>query len=215
MQYNIKNFMGATFSSLPKGADALLLGHLAQGSDEDIVYIASDGVELANMASLVEYMYPKLKVLRFPAWDTVPYDRVSPSSSIISQRIDCLSELALNPNSKSKRVIITSVGAVLQKLPPSKIFLNSIREVSVGNKLIFDDFLHYVSINGYNRVAQVYEPGEWRIAEFLPFGEQAGVKGFAVSFCQPSVYRMFRLVRLDDEDSLLVPSAASPSELLE
>lgn len=163
MQYNIKNFMGATFSSLPKGADALLLGQFATDSATDIIYIAADGVELANMASLVEYMYPALKVLRFPAWDTVPYDRVSPNPGIVSQRIDCLSELALHPTSKSKRVIITSVGAVLQKLPPNKIFLNSTREVSVGNKLNFDDFLHYVSVNGYNRVAQVYEPGEYAV----------------------------------------------------
>lgn len=163
MQYNIKNFMGTTFSSLPKGADALLLGKFALGSEDDIIYIAADGGELANVASLVEYMYPTLKVWRFPAWDTVPYDRVSPNSSIISQRIDCLSEFALHPNSKQKRIIITSVGAVLQKLPPSKIFLNSTREVSVGSKLNFDDFLHYVSVNGYNRVAQVYEPGEYAV----------------------------------------------------
>ena len=163
MKYDIAEYKNKTLSGVPKGYDAFLAGLFALNSHTDILYIAADGVELANMAGLLEYMYPELKVLRFPAWDTVPYDRSSPNPAIISQRIDCLAELALTPSSKKPRVIVTSVGAVLQKLPPKKVFLNSSREVCVGNKLNFDDFLHYVSVNGYTRVAQVFEPGEYAV----------------------------------------------------
>ena len=163
MKYDIAEYKNKTLSGVPKGYDAFLAGLFALNSHTDILYIAADGVELANMAGLLEYMYPELKVLRFPAWDTVPYDRSSPNPAIISQRIDCLAELALTPSSKKPRVIVTSVGAVLQKLPPKKVFLNSSREVCVGNKLNFDDFLHYISVNGYTRVAQVFEPGEYAV----------------------------------------------------
>ncbi|MBE6468122.1 MAG: transcription-repair coupling factor [Alphaproteobacteria bacterium] len=163
MQHNIVQSKGKTFSSVSKGYDAFLVNGFAQSSSQDIIYIASDGNELVYIASLLEYINPKLKVLRFPAWDTVPYDRVSPNSSIVATRIECLSELALNPNSKTPRVIITSVGAVLQKLPLKKIFLNSSREVLVGSKLNFNDFVHYVAINGYTKVAQVYEQGEYAV----------------------------------------------------
>lgn len=163
MQYNITQHKGKTFSSVSKGYDSFLVSGFAQSSANDIIYIASDGNELASMAALLEYINPKLKVLRFPAWDTVPYDRVSPNPTIVATRIECLSELALNPTSKTPRVIVTSVGAILQKLPPMKIFLNSSREVSVGSVLNFNDFIHYVSINGYTKVAQVYEPGEYAV----------------------------------------------------
>ncbi len=163
MQHNILQCKGKTFSSVSKGYEAFLVNGLAQSSSNDIIYIASDGNELVNVASILEYINPKLKVLRFPAWDTVPYDRVSPNPSIVAARIECLSELALTPNSKSPRVIVTSVGAVLQKLPLKKIFLNSSREVAVGNRLDFNDFVHYVSINGYTKVAQVYEQGEYAV----------------------------------------------------
>ena len=163
MKYDIADYKNKTLSGVPKGYDAFLTGLFALNSHTDILYIAADGVELANMAGLLEYMYPEFKVMRFPAWDTVPYDRSSPNPAIISQRIDCLAELALNPSSKKPRFIVTSVGAVLQKLPPKKIFLNSSREVSVGRRLNFDDFLHYISINGYTRVAQVFEAGEYAV----------------------------------------------------
>ena len=163
MQHNIVQHKGKTFSSVSKGYDAFLVNGFAQSSSRDIIYITTDGVELANMASLLEYINPKLKVLRFPAWDTVPYDRVSPNPSIVASRIECLSELALNSNAKFPRVIVTSVGAVLQKLPLKKIFLNSSREVSVGCRLNFNDFVHYVVVNGYTKVAQVYEQGEYAV----------------------------------------------------
>ena len=163
MQYNITQHKGITFSSVVKGYDAFLTGYFAQNSQTDIIYIATDGIELSNIATILEYLHPELQVLKFPAWDTVPYDRVSPNPSIIAQRINCLSELAQNPISKHPRIVVTSVGAVLQKLPPKKIFINSLREVSVGNRLNFDNFINYAIVNGYSRVSQVFEPGEYAV----------------------------------------------------
>lgn len=163
MQYNIAQYKGATFSSVAKGFGAFLAGNFAQNSSTDILYILEDGTALADAAAEAAYLYPDLQILKFPAWDTVPYDRTSPNPAIVAQRIACLAELASNPTPKKPRLILTSVGAVLQKLPPQKIFLNSMREVSVGNKLNFDDFLHYAAVNGYTRTAQVFEPGEFAV----------------------------------------------------
>ena len=162
MQYDINKLSGYTLSSVAEGFDAFLLNSFAY-QNKDILYIVSDGVELARTADLLQFINPKLQVLRFPAWDTVPYDRVSPNINIVAERINTLSELAANPTPKHSRVVIASVGSVLQKLPPQKIFLNSSRELRVGNVLNFDNFLHYLAINGYVRVEQVFEPGEYAV----------------------------------------------------
>lgn len=118
MPHDIKYLGGYTLSSVPDGYDSFLVGQFALSSPRSIVYIVSDGNALARAAAVMEYMYPQLEILRFPAWDTVPYDRVSPNSAIMSERVETLSKLALNPQPKKPRVIVTSVGAVLQKLPP-------------------------------------------------------------------------------------------------
>lgn len=162
MQYDINKLGSYTISSVPSGFDSFLLNDFTNQS-KDILYIVSDGVELARTADLLQYLNPNLKILRLPAWDTVPYDRVSPNINIIAERVETLSELALNPSPKFPRVTIASIGAVLQKLPPKKVFINSLRELAVGSKLNFNDFVHYVSINGYTHVEQVYEPGEYAI----------------------------------------------------
>lgn len=163
MQYNIDNSAINVYASLPPSGNAYLLGAFALNTPKDIIYIASSGVDLVNTADLIEYMYPQVEVLRFPAWDTVPYDRTSPNAEIIAQRINTLSRLAQFPNHEKPRVIITSLGAAIQKIPPKKVFLNSLKNIKVGDKLSFNDFLHYASINGYTRVAQVFEAGEYAV----------------------------------------------------
>lgn len=174
MQYNLDKYLGKTLASLPKGADISLLGEFLHHNNGDIIYIVPNGVELSNAADLLEYIYPTAQVLRFPAWDTTPYDRSSPNSEVIAQRVATLSELAIHPSSPRSRIIITSAGAVMQKLPPKRIFINALREIKVGDKLEFNDFVHYAAMNGYVRVEQVFEAGEYAlrgdIIDIFPVG---------------------------------------------
>ncbi len=150
-------------SSVAEGYDAFLLGDIYQQNSKDLLYIVSDGVTLETTADLLHTLYPDIEILKLPAWDTVPYDRVSPNIEVTAERVQTLCALAKNPTPKKPRIIIASIGSALQKLPLKKIFLNSIREVKIGSELKFDDFLHYASVNGYVRVEQVMEAGEYAV----------------------------------------------------
>ena len=59
---------------------------------------------------------PKVEVLRFPAWDCLPYDRVSPNPAIVSERIACLARL-LEPSGRP-RIVLSTVNALVQRVPP-------------------------------------------------------------------------------------------------
>lgn len=150
-------------SSVSEGFEPFAVADLWRQSETDILYIASDGVVLEQNADILQALLPQAEILRFPAWDTVPYDRVSPNVNIIARRTDTLGKLAFAPEAKRPRIIAASVGAILQKLPPKRIFLNSMKEIKVGESLNFNDFLHYASVNGYSRVEQVMEPGEYAV----------------------------------------------------
>lgn len=152
-----------TVSAVVEGYDSFLLRNLISKSKNDILYIVSDGVSLEQSYNILINLLPDTKILKFPAWDTVPYDRVSPNVNLMAERVNTLAELASQPNPKHPRIILSSIGAAIQKLPPKKIFLNSMREVAVGNQLNFNEFLHYAVINGYSRVEQVMEAGEYAV----------------------------------------------------
>ncbi|MBE6451515.1 MAG: transcription-repair coupling factor [Alphaproteobacteria bacterium] len=168
------------YSSIPNGFDAFWLNDFVKNNNKTTLYIVSNGIELFQTAELVKYINPNVEVLMFPAWDTVAYDRASPNVNILSQRLETLSKLVLDPNPKQKRIVITSVGAAIQKLPPKKIFLNSNKTIKIGSKFDFNGFLHYCAINGYTKVEQVMEPAEFAlrgdIIDIFPSGASQPIR---------------------------------------
>lgn len=161
MQQDLKDFAGKTITSVCDGYEPLVLEKFFD-KQIPLLYIASDGVSLAQTSAMLRFMFPDIHVVEFPAWDTVPYDRVSPNSAIVAKRIDTLSQIVFYEY-KKPLVVVTSVGAVLQKLPPAKIFKNARKNIKVGEQLDFDNFLHYIVTNGYTRVEQVMEAGEYAV----------------------------------------------------
>ncbi len=150
-----------TLSGAPGGLDALILGRMAEEENRDVVFIARDDAAMARMDTALEFFYPELDRREFPAWDCLPYDRVSPKSDIAGIRVDTLSSLlAAKPIG---RVVLTSVSAVLQKVPPRSVLQNASLAVEVGQKLAPDELKGFLVKNGYVRTDMVVEPGEFAV----------------------------------------------------
>ena len=65
-------------SGVPQGFDAMLLPEIARQLDtHPLIHVALDDQRLAALAEQLAFFAPELEVLRFPAWDCLPYDRVS------------------------------------------------------------------------------------------------------------------------------------------
>lgn len=180
MSIDFNNYNMKTLGSIVKDAEPFAVKKVFESSKGDVLCILSDGVSLRRAYETLRFIAPDIDVLVFPAWDSVPYDRVSPNANILSQRIDTLAKLVLESENKNRRLVLASIGAVIQKLPPKKIFLNTRKALTVGGKLNFDEFLHYVAINGYTRVEQVMEAGEYAvrgdIIDIFPSGAEQPVR---------------------------------------
>ncbi|MGO8865613.1 MAG: transcription-repair coupling factor [Alphaproteobacteria bacterium] len=153
-----------TIAGAPEGVDALLLGELAEGaSARQLLHVARDDAAMGRMAEGLAFFAPGLEVLSLPAWDCLPYDRVSPNGEIVSRRIDTLTKLARTPRPESSRVVITTVNALLQKVPPAATFRDAVFEITVGGRLAREDFGRFVALNGYRRAETVREAGEFAL----------------------------------------------------
>ena len=58
---------------------------------------------MARLKAALAFFHPGSTVLTFPAWDCLPYDRVSPNPEIMSRRIDTLATLAAGIDSAAYR----------------------------------------------------------------------------------------------------------------
>ncbi len=147
----------------PEGQDARLIAQLAeQAGSRGVLHVALDDARMARLAQSVAFFHPGLEVISFPAWDCLPYDRVSPNPEIVSRRIGVLSRLATSEQRKgaAPRLVLTTVNALLQRIPPAAVFAAAAFEIRAGARFDLDAFNAFVARQGYTRTQTVREPGE-------------------------------------------------------
>ena len=81
-------------SGAPEGYDAYVAAEAAKRKNALVLFVAADDARAAAALEAARFFAPDLPVLYFPAWDCLPYDRVSPRSDIEAQRLATLSALA-------------------------------------------------------------------------------------------------------------------------
>ena len=146
---------------VPEGYDGVALGQLVEAG-KTVLFVAREDRRLAAIKASLAFFAGDVEVLEFPAWDCLPYDRVSPKSDIVAARIDTLTELA-DLNSAKPRIILTTVSALLQRVPTRKSFEGSSLKFGKGGETLRDRLLGYLEQNGYGRSETVMEPGEYAI----------------------------------------------------
>src|ERR1700735_2542568 len=101
---------------VPEGVDALALGRRWAEQDEPVLHIARDDSRLAGLQEAIGFFGPEIEIICFPAWDCLPYDRVSPNGAIVAERIAALSRVQAERS--RKRIVLTTVNAALHRVAP-------------------------------------------------------------------------------------------------
>jgi transcription-repair coupling factor (superfamily II helicase) len=164
----------------PPGLDARAIAGIADapGGARTVLHVARDAERAAQIVDGLAFFAPGLSVLDFPAWDCLPYDRVSPVGDVVSRRITTLSRLARAPERPERRgrIVVATVNAVLQRVPPRGMFASGGFRAVVGERLPLDALTAFFARNGYARSDTVREPGEYAlrggIVDIFPPGTQ-------------------------------------------
>jgi transcription-repair coupling factor (superfamily II helicase) len=154
-----------TLAGVPEGADALALAEIAATTGgQDILHVARDGQRLERLQDGLRFFAPQREVLVFPAWDCLPYDRLSPHPDIVAERLETLAKLASpkKPGAPA-RIVLASVGAALQKVPPRSLYADAATILRKGQTLPVAELTTFLGANGYGRADTVMEAGEFAI----------------------------------------------------
>ena len=152
-----------TLFGVPEGHDAATIGGLfAESGGDTWLHVCRDDGRMSRFAAALAFFHPELNVLSFPAWDCLPYDRVSPNGEITSRRIDTLTRLAAGSEQKPL-VLLTTVNALLQRVPPRHLFEGRVLTLGPGGRIPLDRLQSFFRNNGYIRTDTVREPGEFAV----------------------------------------------------
>ena len=162
----------------PEGWDAFLLARRRREVAGPVLHVARDDSRMARLAETLAFAMPEAEILRFPAWDCLPYDRVSPNPALVSERIATLGRLLEPPG--QPRIVLTTVNALIQRTPPRAAFHGASLDISVGRDVRPDILARFLEANGYGRAGTVMEPGEYAIRggiiDLFPAGEPEPVR---------------------------------------
>ena len=172
-----------TVSGVLEGRDALAVAELrAAAPQRDLVYILCDDARLARTAAALALFAPDTQPAVLPAWDCLPYDRVSPRADVAAARLRCLSALADADRGAGEtgRLVLTTVNAATQFMPPRAALAGAKIAIAPGETLAMSAFAAHLAGAGYRRVGTVLEPGEYAvrggIVDLFPAGAEAPVR---------------------------------------
>ncbi|MBV7256910.1 transcription-repair coupling factor [Pacificimonas sp. WHA3] len=166
---------------VPGGYLPLLMAELARtaaSSGGRTIFVAPDDMAASNLADAAIFFAPELSVIQLPAWDSLPYDRASPSLKVGADRVAALA--ALFERTRGPELVVTTVNALTQRtLTPDRV-----RELTItlaaGETIEPAALAERLAANGFTRTDTVLEPGEFAIrggiVDLFPGGREHGLR---------------------------------------
>ena len=174
-------------SGVTEGLDALLLGDVARarfsqgdGLAQPVLHMARDDKRLEALSTSLRFFAPDVKRVVLPAWDCVPYDRVSPNTEIAGRRIMALARMMAVPKWKAPVVVLTTMNAAQQKIPSKNFIRSSILKLIPGRVIPMNKIAAHLDKSGYLRVGTVMDHGDYAmrgdIIDLFPPGRTKPVR---------------------------------------
>ncbi len=164
----------------PLPAHAYVLVEAVRATGKPIVHVLPQDKDVAAAAALCSFLAPELNILQLPAWDTLPYDRIGPSHAITAARLACLQTLAAQTATSAPYILLTTVNAITQKLPPRAQFTQAQFRIRSGDTLAREALFAFLTANGYQRVGKVMEAGEYAVRgsliDLFPSGYETAIR---------------------------------------
>ena len=141
--------------NLPKDAQGLVLAELMEFSEKNtFLYLAKNDAQAQIFAKQFAFFcQEKIEILQFPAWDCLPFERISPKPLITAQRVHCLERLIKKNKEKNpgKIIVISTINAILQKTIPHCQIANFGFTLEKGEEISLDDLTKFLVTNGFER----------------------------------------------------------------
>ncbi len=166
-----------TVSGAPEGLDAqIILAELAKG--QSVMHIARDDKRLAALQAALRFFAPDVPVIVLPAWDCLPYDRVSPNADVSATRMATLAGLA--HGMPKQFILLTTMAAATQRMPPRALLRDAAFSARVGDRIDEAGLRKFLVRMGFTQSPTVMEPGDYAvrggIIDIFPPGQSGPVR---------------------------------------
>ena len=133
------------------------------GGDRPVLLVTATGREAEDLSAALRSLLPPDEVADFPAWETLPHERLSPSSDVVGRRLAVLRRLRYpDPNDPAAgpvRVLVTPVRSMLQPIVQGLAELVPV-VLREGDEVDLADVVRRLVDAGYQRTDLVEKRGQ-------------------------------------------------------
>jgi transcription-repair coupling factor (superfamily II helicase) len=134
-----------------------LVAALAEREEGPWLVVVSGSREAERFASELRLWAPDAEL--FPAWETLPHEKLSPRAETVARRLETLHRLR---SDAPPRVVVAPVRAVIQHMVPGTEDVSPI-VVPQGGEWILDELVARLAGFGYRRTDMVTSRGEFAV----------------------------------------------------
>src|SRR6476661_7554309 len=135
-----------------------LLTQFNKKPQQATVYIARSERQASSIFDTLRAIAPAIPMLLFRPWDCLPYDRIPPSRECMGRRMKAMA--AILNEVHTPWLIVTSLDAVLQRIPPAAAIKDSWLALNTGEVLDLEQLKKFAARTGYILDDRVDEAGE-------------------------------------------------------
>ncbi|MEM6664794.1 MAG: transcription-repair coupling factor [Pseudomonadota bacterium] len=150
---------------VPDGFEPLVLAdllrmHRAEGEVTPLLVIARDAQRMRFLEETLAFFAPEARIGHIPAWDCLPYDRVSPNPTAAADRVAGLFNLL---HGEMPHIVLASVNAVTQRVMTPETLRARSFALAAGAVHKPDDIVRWLEQHGFSRDSTVREAGQYAV----------------------------------------------------
>ncbi len=146
--------------ALPKSAISYVAAAVAQ--NYPVVLITATERAAQDYANVLQDFVPAQNIAIFPAWETLPHERLSPSSDTVGRRMAVLRRLAHPDEIGPITVLVTSARAFIQPIVAGLGQIPALN-FAAGDDLALEQLVGELSRLGFERVDLVDRRGQFAV----------------------------------------------------
>ena len=135
-----------------------LLSAINQYNKKPILLITYNEIQAKQILEIIEN-FEKEKAVLFPKKEIVTYDFVAESKDLPYERIETLNKI----KDKKNLIVVTTIEALMQKLPPKEILFKNILEFKVCDIYNLDELKKTLVNLGYSRCEFIEGRGQFSV----------------------------------------------------
>ena len=130
----------------------------ARAKERPLLVITSSSRSAEDLAHELRELHDV--VLEFPAWETLPHERLSPRSDTVARRVATLNSLAATHTAHP--IVITPVRGAIHRFI-SAISSQPLLTLEVGQEISLTSLVEHLVLNAYSRTDLVEKRGEFAV----------------------------------------------------